>query len=114
MSVVRCQWSVATGQLTTDNGPIQCPVFCKYSSTDRSLFTSSGFVTFSLIIQPAWYGSRLTRPGSLPSSLLTAVIVPATPLYRSLVAFTDSISPNRPLAEILSPTFGSETYVMSV
>jgi hypothetical protein len=50
-----------------------------------------------------------TRPGLLDSSLLISVTVPATPLYRSLVALTDSISPKRPLALSFVPTFGSET-----
>ena len=44
----------------------------------------------------------------------TADTVPLTPLYRSLVAFTDSISPNRPLAVTAVPTLGRSTNVMSV
>ena len=71
---------------------------CAISSLPRSLSSSAAFAGLSLNIQPLPYGSVLTSPGLFASSLLISVTVPPTPLYRSLVALTDSTSPKRPLA----------------
>src|SRR5207247_802157 len=79
------------------------PARLRYSSTGRSISSCLGSDIFTLIIQAWPYGSRFTRPGLSDSAEFSSVTVPETPVYRSLVAFTDSISPKRLLASSFAP-----------